>query len=71
MLLAAREARDEPRMYVFDTCRAGFIRTVPALQRDSKKTDDVDSDGEDHVADETRYRVMAPKREAHTQEWRI
>lgn len=69
-LLAAKEGRDEPRLYVFDRCRQ-FIRTVPTLQRDEKKTDDVDTNSEDHVADETRYRVMAPKREAATQEWRV
>jgi hypothetical protein len=32
-----------------------WIRTVPGLPRDEKKIDDVDTDAEDHVADECRY----------------
>lgn len=47
-----------PGLYVFDTCRQ-FIRTVPVLPRDESKPDDVDTEAEDHVADEVRYRVMA------------
>ena len=35
------------------------IRTLPGLQHDTHKPEDVDSDGEDHAADETRYAVMS------------
>jgi hypothetical protein len=45
-------------LYVFNTCRQ-FIRTVPVLPRDENKTDDVDSDAEDHIADAVRYRCSA------------
>ena len=48
--------REEPGMFVFDTC-VDFIRTVPSLPRDDKDLDDVDTDAEDHIADETRYFV--------------
>lgn len=48
---------EEPGLFCFDTCRQ-FIRTFPTLARDMKDPDDVDSDGEDHIGDETRYRVM-------------
>lgn len=48
---------EEPGMFVFNTC-SHFIRTVPVLPRDQKQTDDVDTDAEDHVGDETRYRVL-------------
>lgn len=41
-------------LFVFDTCR-DFIRTVPSLQHDSDRPEDLDTDGEDHVADEARY----------------
>ena len=51
-------SRDGPGLYVFDTCRQ-FIRTVPVLPRDENKPDDVDTEAEEHVADETRYRVLA------------
>lgn len=45
-------------MYVFNTCKA-FIRTMPTLMYDQHKPEDLDSDGEDHVADEVRYLAMA------------
>lgn len=46
------------QMYVFNTCKA-FIRTMPVLQFDGNKPEDLDTDGEDHVADETRYFLMS------------
>ncbi len=49
---------DEPMLYVFNTC-TDFIRTVPALQHDADKPEDVDSDGEDHIGDEARYACMS------------
>lgn len=49
---------DKPMLYVFDTCR-DLIRTLPALQHDANKPEDVDSDGEDHAADEVRYACMS------------
>ena len=47
-----------PQMYIFKNCRA-FIRTLPLLQYDKQKPEDVDTEGEDHVADEVRYFCMA------------
>ena len=47
-----------PMMYVFKTC-AGFIRTIPLLQYSDTRPEDLDTDGEDHVADEVRYMCMA------------
>lgn len=59
MLKAAIPARSEDRgLWISETCRQ-FIRTVPTLPRDDKDLDDVNSDAEDHVADEARYQVMA------------
>ena len=43
---------------MFDTCR-DFIRTVPVLQHDPDRLEDLDTDTEDHVADETRYACMS------------
>lgn len=43
-----------PMLVVFSNCH-DFIRTVPALQHDPIKAEDINTDGEDHVADETRY----------------
>jgi len=45
-------------LYVFSTC-AHLIRTLPALQHDAGRPEDVDTDGEDHAADELRYACMS------------
>lgn len=46
-----------PQMYIFDTCK-DFIRTIPLLMYDEHKVEDLDTEGEDHIADETRYMCM-------------
>lgn len=61
MQIHYRMAFDEngyPMMYVFNNCK-GFIRTIPTLLYDEHKVEDLDTEGEDHVADETRYFCMA------------
>lgn len=45
-------------MYIFENCRA-FIRTMPLLMFDKHRPEDLDTEGEDHVADEVRYMCMA------------
>lgn len=53
---------------VFTTCN-DFIRTIPEQQHDTKKPEDLDSDGEDHAADEFRYAIMSrPKPSATTEQ---
>ncbi len=47
-----------PGMYVFDTC-AAFLRTVPLLRFSAARPEDVDTEQEDHVADEWRYACMS------------
>lgn len=47
-----------PRMYIFSNCK-DFIRTLPLLRYDPLKPEDLDTEGEDHIADETRYFCMA------------
>jgi hypothetical protein len=47
-----------PQLLVFATCTA-FIRTIPLMTIDSKKMEDVDTTGEDHVYDEARYAAMS------------
>jgi hypothetical protein len=51
---------EEPGIFIFSTCRQ-FARTFPTLVRDDKKPDDIDTDQEDHIADEFRYRIMGKK----------
>lgn len=48
--------REKPGLFVFSNCEQ-WIRTVPVLPRDDDNPDDVNTDAEDHIADETRYRV--------------
>ena len=49
---------DTPMLYVFSSCH-DFIRTVPALQHDRGRAEDIDTGSEDHVADEARYGCMS------------
>jgi hypothetical protein len=53
-------SREEAGLFVFDTCKQ-FIETVPSIPRDQRDMDDVDTDCEDHIADESRYRCMTPR----------
>jgi len=46
------------RAYIFNTCNA-FIRTIPLMMYDEHKPEDLDTDLEDHVADECRYAFMS------------
>lgn len=48
----------KPMMYVFRNC-AAFIRTMPLLMYSETKVEDLDTNQEDHVADEVRYMCMA------------
>jgi hypothetical protein len=48
----------EPMLYVFNTC-LDSIRTIPLLQHDSNNIEDLDSDMEDHAADDWRYACMS------------
>ena len=55
---------EEPGLYVFEHCRH-FIRTIPTLPRSETKREDVNTNAEDHVGDETRYRIYTKR---HTME---
>ena len=47
-----------PMIYCFSTC-TDSIRTIPALQHDEHRPEDVDTDGEDHAGDCWRYACMS------------
>lgn len=47
-----------PMIFCFSTCKDS-IRTIPALQHDATRPEDLDTDGEDHAADEWRYACMS------------
>lgn len=49
--------RERPGLFVVGENCPQFLRTVLGLPRDELKPDDVDTDAEDHIADETRYAI--------------
>lgn len=52
------DAQGYARCYIFDTCK-DFIRTIPLLMYAKTKPEDVDTELEDHAADEWRYMCMS------------
>ena len=56
---ARMQGRDGvPMLYCFSTCRDS-IRTIPVLQHDERRSEDLDTEAEDHAADEWRYACMS------------
>ena len=55
---AATGESQGPGIYFMEHCRAS-ISLLPVLPRDDKDPDDVDSDAEDHLYDDVRYRTLA------------
>lgn len=53
---AKRNDQEAPHLYFFEQA-AHHIRTLPVMQRDKKKPEDIDSDLEDHAMDSLRYYV--------------
>lgn len=47
-----------PMVVCFDTCKDS-IRTIPVLQHDPARMEDLDTNSEDHAADEWRYACMS------------
>ena len=47
-----------PMIYTFSTC-TNSIRTIPLLQHDERRPEDLDTTMEDHAADEWRYACMS------------
>jgi hypothetical protein len=52
-------------VFIFNRC-TNFARTIPVLPRDEKIRDDVDTHAEDHIWDETRYRILEPRHKSET-----
>lgn len=65
--LRPRATMTDPGLFVFDTCRDGWIRTVPELQSQDGDPDDVEKSSEDHAGDETRYRLLSAAKQR--KEW--
>lgn len=52
------DADGDPMVYCFTTCRDSR-RTIPALQHDQDRPEDLDSEAEDHAADDWRYAISS------------
>jgi hypothetical protein len=52
------EAEERPMVVCFSTC-VDSIRTIPVLQHDKDRLEDLDTDGEDHAGDDWRYACMS------------
>lgn len=50
--------REKPGLFIFDNCK-DFIELFPVLPRDEDEPDDVDTEAEDHCADEARYKLLS------------
>ncbi len=60
--------RETPGIFVLESCQQ-FCRTVPVIARDDRDLDDVNTDAEDHIADEVRYRVRNKMRKFKRSSW--
>lgn len=49
---------ERPMIFCFSTC-LDSIRTIPALQHDVARPEDLDTESEDHAADDWRYACMS------------
>jgi hypothetical protein len=49
---------ERPLLYCFSTC-TDSIRTIPVLQHDPDRAEDLDTNAEDHAADEWRYACLS------------
>lgn len=58
MMRQRMQGDERPMIYTFTTC-TDSIRTIPVLQHDQRKPEDLDTDMEDHAADEWRYACMS------------
>lgn len=58
---AKNPQRERPGLFICDSCTE-WQRTVPVLSRDDANIDDVDSESEDHIGDEMRYRLFKEER---------
>ncbi len=65
---AREQYREEPGMFVMARCDQ-FLRTVPVLPRDDLRIDDVDTDAEDHIGDEVRYRLRFRGKQVSSGSW--
>lgn len=67
---SGKDMPEDPALYIMEHC-VNAIDHWPALPRDSKKPDDVDTNAEDHDYDMARYRILSVSRKATVTPLRI
>jgi len=60
--------REEPGLFIFRTCKEA-LRLIPPTPRDEVDPDDVDTEAEDHLQDEVRYRVRFKRKVVQQGGW--
>jgi hypothetical protein len=60
--------REFPGLFVCERCEQ-FRRTVPCLSRKDNDPDDINTETEDHIGDETRYRCRWTKKNFVLRQW--
>jgi len=66
---AAAHPREFPGLFVLENCLQ-FRRTLPVLPRNDADLDDINKYAEDHIADETRYRLRHKRITVETGAWK-
>jgi len=69
-MLADAGSVDSPGLYIARNCEY-FWATVPYLERDPRRVEDVDTRGPDHAADAARYGCIAWWRQWSSQKFRL
>jgi hypothetical protein len=49
---------EAPMLFAFDACKH-LIRTLPMMEHDADRPEDIDTDAEDHAVDECRYACLS------------
>lgn len=62
---ACMRPMERPGIFVFSSCHH-TIRTVPNLENDDSNVEDIDTQGEDHIWDVIRYRLLNAERQLKT-----
>jgi len=52
------DEQEDPMIFFVDHCRDA-IRTLPMMQHDENRPEDLDTEGEDHAVDDIRYACMS------------
>ena len=58
-----------PMLQIFEDTCPGWVRTVPNLVGAKSDIEDVDTNAEDHIYDDTRFAVLSPEVQQASRRW--